>query len=288
MNIYKVIPFLAVFALFSCDVSGVKKNNLEKVVDDTEIKKELVVDTAKVDNTMDSVPKRLKETLASGVTIVWTNKDDAQPRLKSGDVIKIRQVGRLSNGKVFDSWKQIGTAPSICLGYKMAVEGWEQGLYKMGVGEKAKISVPAALGYGSKGYGDLIPPNSDLIYEVEIVENIQPIVLEKDVKVFIVDRAKDSEKNGSLEGNKIEFGYMAFAKGKGMYDNSYKNGMPFTYNFGKPTVVPGLNIAMPEIREKDKAYVQIPASMAYGKKGLQNLVGPNTPILYDIMLMKNK
>ena len=42
------------------------------------------------------------------------------------------------------------------------------------------------------------------------------------------------------------------------------------------------------IREKDKAYVQIPASMAYGKKGLQNLVGPNTPILYDIMLMKNK
>lgn len=271
--------------LASCDVSGVKKT--DEVVNDnlTADSSSNTNNNVKVEDTV-AVTREVKD-LDSRVKIVWSKKNDSE-RLAPGDVIRIKHTLRLADGKVIETWKQLGRAGSICLNFGMAVKGWEEGLYQMGVGEEAKISVPADLAYGEKGMADIIPPNSNLLYEVEIVEKIEPVNLEEGVQVYVVERVKDSKPNGDLKGKEIQFGYMAFAQEKGMYDNSYRTGTVFKYNYGKPTVVPGLNIGIKEVRVRDKAYVKIPAKAAYGKKGLVDLVPSNTPILYDIMMVDIK
>lgn len=284
-NIYILV--VSCIFMISCEVSGVKKTD-EQVNDTKEME---LVNNSKENDTNESgdtitVTRDIKD-LPSGVKVVWTKKNDSE-RLLPGDVIRIKHTLRLPDGKIIETWKQMGRAGSICLNYGMATKGWEEGLYEMGVGEEAKISVPSKLAYGEQGMADIIPPNTDLIYEVEVVEKIAPIELEDGVQVYIIERVKDAVPNGNLEGKEIQFGYMAFVEKKGMYDNSYRTGSVFKYNYGKPTVVPGLNIAIPEIRIRDKAYVKIPAKMAYGKKGLVDLVPSNSNILYDIMMVDIK
>ena len=84
-----------------------------------------------------------------------------------GSQIKVNYTGKLQDGTVFDT--SVGRAPiEFVLGAGTVIQGWEQGLQGMKVGGKRLFIVPAALGYGSSGYGP-IPPNAPLIFEVELV-----------------------------------------------------------------------------------------------------------------------
>lgn len=71
-----------------------------------------------------------------------------------------------ANGAMFDS--SIGRAPfSVTLGQRRVIEGWEQGLLGMRVGETRLLLIPASLGYGAQGSGP-IPPNAELLFEVTL------------------------------------------------------------------------------------------------------------------------
>lgn len=88
--------------------------------------------------------------------------------VKIGDTIDINYLGTLENGKKFDSSYDRGTPFSTQIGVGRVIPGWDQGVIGMKVGEKRKLVIPPALGYGSAGQGS-IPPNSTLIFEVELM-----------------------------------------------------------------------------------------------------------------------
>lgn len=84
-----------------------------------------------------------------------------------GDVLLVNYTGKLDDGTVFDT--SVGQTPyPFVLGAGEVIPGWDQGLKGMKVGGKRLLIIPAALGYGSQGYGP-IPPNATLIFEVELV-----------------------------------------------------------------------------------------------------------------------
>jgi FKBP-type peptidyl-prolyl cis-trans isomerase len=88
---------------------------------------------------------------------------------KVGDTLTVDYTGTLEDGTKFDS--SIGRAPfSFTLGENRVIQGWEQGMLGMKVGEKRKLTIPSSLGYGSRGAGGLIPPNATLIFEVDLLE----------------------------------------------------------------------------------------------------------------------
>lgn len=87
-----------------------------------------------------------------------------------GQTITVNYVGTLADGKKFDSSYDRGQPFQFNLGSGQVIRGWELGVAGMKVGGKRKLIIPPSLGYGDRNIGNgLIPPNSTLIFEVELL-----------------------------------------------------------------------------------------------------------------------
>lgn len=75
-----------------------------------------------------------------------------------------------SNNQKFDSSYDRGQPMTFIAGRRMVIPGWDEGILSMKQGGKRRLIIPAALAYGERGAGNVIPPNSDLIFEVELVK----------------------------------------------------------------------------------------------------------------------
>lgn len=91
--------------------------------------------------------------------------------VKNGDNIRIHYTGTLTNGTKFDSSYDRGTPFETKIGVGQVIEGWDKGVVGMKVGGKRKLSIPADMAYGANPpSGSNIPPNSPLIFEMELIE----------------------------------------------------------------------------------------------------------------------
>lgn len=86
-----------------------------------------------------------------------------------GALITTQYRGWLEDGSSFDSSYERGKPFQCVIGTRRVIQGWDQGLMGMRVGGKRKLWVPAHLGYGERQVGS-IPPNSNLIFEIELLE----------------------------------------------------------------------------------------------------------------------
>ncbi|XP_050071483.1 peptidyl-prolyl cis-trans isomerase FKBP2 [Anopheles maculipalpis] len=91
-------------------------------------------------------------------------------RTKKGDLVHMHYTGTLEDGTEFDSSIPRGNPLTFTLGMGQVIKGWDQGLLGMCEGEKRKLVIPPELGYGERGAGEKIPPNSVLIFEVELMK----------------------------------------------------------------------------------------------------------------------
>jgi len=93
------------------------------------------------------------------------------PLPKPGDDVLVNYTGRFTNGKVFDTSLGAGRGPfELHLGRGEVIKGWDEGLSTMHVGGKRKLTIPPGLAYGAQGYPGVIPPNSTLTFDVELLK----------------------------------------------------------------------------------------------------------------------
>lgn len=93
----------------------------------------------------------------------------------AGDSVTVNYVGSLTNGTIFDASANHGTTGfTFNLGAGQVIKGWDEGIVGMKEGGKRTLVIPASLAYGNQAVGDVIPANSTLIFEVELLKVQKP------------------------------------------------------------------------------------------------------------------
>jgi peptidylprolyl isomerase len=116
--------------------------------------------------------KSMTSTTASGLQITDTVEGTgASP--KTGQTCVMHYTGWLykdgAKGSKFDSSVDRGSPFEFTIGVGQVIKGWDEGVAAMKVGGKRTLIIPAAIGYGARGAGGVIPPNATLIFDVELL-----------------------------------------------------------------------------------------------------------------------
>jgi peptidylprolyl isomerase len=107
-------------------------------------------------------------TTASGLKYIDEQVGTGESPSK-GQRVKVHYTGKLTNGKKFDSSVDRKQPFEFTIGIGQVIRGWDEGVMSMKVGGKRQLIIPAELGYGARGAPPTIPPNAELVFDVELL-----------------------------------------------------------------------------------------------------------------------
>jgi len=105
----------------------------------------------------------------SGLRYKIIQKGDGA-KAEKGKKVSVHYKGQLADGTVFDSSYSRKQPIDFTLGIGQVISGWDEGIQLLKVGDKARFVIPSNLAYGSQGAGGVIPPNANLIFDVELMD----------------------------------------------------------------------------------------------------------------------
>jgi FKBP-type peptidyl-prolyl cis-trans isomerase len=130
--------------------------------------KRLAEEKASAEAELDILAKGFDKT-SSGLRYQILQKGNGIQATK-GVTVSVHYKGQLTDGTVFDSSYKRKEPIEFKLGMGQVIAGWDEGISLLRVGDKARFVIPSNLGYGNRGAGGAIPPNANLIFDVELVD----------------------------------------------------------------------------------------------------------------------
>ncbi len=208
-----------------------------------------------------------------------------------GDLVRVHYTGLLKDGKQFDSSYDRGAPLWVVVGGGMVVQGWEEGLKLMKEGELCRLTIPSHMAYGAKGFLNLVPPNADLIFQMELVEVIdypfktkdEGTTTESGLTYHIV---KESDGDFPQPGQKVAVHYTGYFQNGQIFDSSIlKGGETYSFTLGAKEVITAWDEGVALMKVGERIKLIVPPHLAYGEAGYPPVIPPNSTLTFDIELM---
>lgn len=221
-------------------------------------------------------------------------------KVAPGAVLTMHYVAMLkASGDTFDNSIDKGQPIEIPYGMGRPLPpGWTEAIEQMSKGGKARVEVPSALGYGEQGVQNVIPPNSDLVFELELIdfraveqptpiaheiwetEGITPQETSSGLKVFMIEKGT-GPKTAPGKGVSVHYHGYLLKDGK-VFDSSFSRGEPITFTLGIGQVIPGWDEGIGMLSVGDKAVLQVPYHLAYGEQGSPPAIPAKADLVFDV------
>lgn len=234
-------------------------------------------------------------TTPSGLKYVITRKGNGEKPVP-GTKIKAHYKGMLTNLNVFDESYSRNEPFAFTVGNGEVIQGWDEGFQHIEEGGAGVLIIPPSLGYGSSDMGS-IPPNSTLIFEVELVKMLKPIEHKRwevkklkpktykgGLKVYTISEPKKGMKIDSLDNVDVHYaGYLIDGK---KFDASWDRSEPIQFQVKVTSLIKGWQEAIVHMKNGGKYVIEIPPSMAYGERGAGGVIPPNATLIFDMQITK--
>ena len=115
--------------------------------------------------------KKIVET-SSGLKYIIIEPGNGEP-ISNDDVVEVHYSGFFTDGTLFDSSVKISEPLKFPVGAGVVISGWDEGIKHMSKGAKFQLIIPSSLGYGEDGVPSIIPPNTNLIFDIEVIDVIK-------------------------------------------------------------------------------------------------------------------
>lgn len=249
----------------------------------------------KASSTEMQVKPNVEYTTASGLKYKITEQGKGV-KAAAGATVTVHYTGTLTDGKKFDSSKDRNQPFTFKLGIGQVIKGWDEGIALLRVGDKAILTIPSELGYGAQNAGT-IPPNSTLIFEVELLdvkEPAKPWVLKKSdtlstasgLQYIYVEHSKSDTAIQAASGKTVSVHYTGFLTDGKVFDSSVDRGEPISFPLGQGRVIRGWDEGIALMKVGDKMRLIIPPHLGYGERGAGGVIPPNAILIFDVELMK--
>jgi len=232
-------------------------------------------------------------TTTSGLRYAVIEEGDGM-MLISGMRVRIHYNGFFEEDMtIFDSSYQRGEPIDFTLGKGMVIRGWEEGISKLRVGDKARLWIPYELAYGEQGRGP-IPPATNLIFDVEVIDAEEvkrpepfnmagkdTLETETGLRYIIVN-----EGTGELpeEGQVVIVHYTGFLMNGNIFDSSVERGQPFRFIIGRRQVIAGWDEGVALMKPGARYRFIIPPDLAYGERAM-GPIPSNATLIFDVELL---
>jgi len=221
-------------------------------------------------------------------------KPGSGPKAEAGNMVSVHYTGRLTNDSVFDDSRKRGRPIRFTLGKGQVIKGWDEAIAYLHQGDIARITIPPDMAYGDRDLG-VIPPNSTLIFDIELLEVI-PIVKPEPFNVYGLDTTtyesglkiiviRKGEGPTAKPGDKVTVHYSGYFTDGRMFDSSVERAMPISLKAGTGQVIKGWDEALLKLPKGTKARIILPPALAYGDRE----IGPipaNSTLVFDIEIIE--
>lgn len=219
------------------------------------------------------------------------------------DMVRVHYEGRTADGEKFDSSYDRGSPSMFRL--NQVIPGWTQGLQLMSEGDTYLFYIPNALAYGNSNRGDVIKAGDDLVFQVELVEVMEPKSADAEAwekytpwnsdlpevqktesgLQYVVLESGDASGASPVNGQMVAVYYEGrLAENGEMFDSAFQRGQPEL--FPSDRLIPGWVEALAIMKPGDRWLMYIPSDIAYGAQGTPGgPIPPNADLMFEVELL---